>query len=88
MNITIYVVFGATGEYSDRTEWMVQAFMKEELAQALVLNATTRANEVEVCRNSGAEYEDQYDESSMWDPKFRMYYNGTRYYYKPVELKQ
>lgn len=41
--MTIYVVSGSIGEYSDRTEWLVKAFTDEEKAKELVVNATDRA---------------------------------------------
>jgi hypothetical protein len=41
----IYVVFGTTGEYSDRREWTVKAFSEEKKAKKLVKDATRRANE-------------------------------------------
>ena len=30
---TIYIVYGSTGEYSDRSEWPVAAYMDETLAR-------------------------------------------------------
>jgi hypothetical protein len=32
----IYVVFGSTGEWSDKTDWLVKAFKDEEKARDLV----------------------------------------------------
>lgn len=40
----IYVVVGTTGEYSDRTEWMVCAYRDEQLAKDHVVAATAWAD--------------------------------------------
>lgn len=44
--MNIYVVIGTTGEYSDHREWPVAAYFSEKLAQAHVIRATQRANEL------------------------------------------
>lgn len=46
---TIYVVYGRTGEYSDRTEWPVRAFRTERAASDF------RAQLLETCRHLGVQ---------------------------------
>jgi hypothetical protein len=82
--ITIYVVFGRTGEYSDAQEWTVCAFRNEEKAKELVENATRRAKEIEVSRPS--DYHNPIG-GNEYDPHMLMDYTGTTYTYGPVELR-
>ncbi len=79
----IYVVIGYTGEYSDRTEWLVKAFNSEDAAKEHVLSATKRAKEIEATR------EDRYRSpkaANEFDPLMQMDYTGTYYNYESVEL--
>lgn len=77
----IFVVRGTTGEYSDRTEWPVKAFLSEKAAQELVIAATQRANEVFTDRS----YDRDIDKN-QFDPDMRMDYTGTSYMIETVEL--
>lgn len=81
----VYVVFGRTGEYSDREEWLVKAFTSENSAKELVLKATEAAAKVRTSRES--EYRVQKG-VNLFDPEMAMDYTGTFYYYEPVELEQ
>ena len=85
MSETIYVVFGTTGEYSDRTEWCVIAYRDENQAKEHVVNATRRANEIEVTRPSRFRV-DPAAGKNEFDPDMEMDYTGTSYYYAPVKL--
>jgi hypothetical protein len=82
---TIYVVSGSTGEYSDRTEWMVRAFVSEDAAMNLAVKATARAKELELTRKSRYEGVEGANEH---DPVMQMDYTGTTYRYDPVELDE
>lgn len=89
----IYVVIGMTGEYSDRTEWMVRAYTNKEAAQAVVVEYTKKAKELEVrCRlpKDNPLYFNRYSADLLRqqhpDPQFQMDYTGTEYYYEEVEL--
>lgn len=42
----VYIVIGATGEYSDHLEWPVKAYTDEDAAQDHVEKASRRANEL------------------------------------------
>jgi glucose-6-phosphate 1-dehydrogenase len=82
---TIYVVFGSTGEYSDRTEWPVLAYTSEINAQSHVTRATGYANTIFQAVESGEveKYSDQFDrlvQSNPYDSKMMMDYTGTNYY--------
>lgn len=79
----IYVVMGTTGEYSDRTEWPVKAFLDEERAKALVLAATERSKELQASR--ATKYE-RPKGVNQYDPSMEMDYTGTEYYLMTVPL--
>lgn len=86
----IYVVVGETGEYSDRTEWLVAAFDTEEAAKARVIKATDRARELEQWTDlddQPCRYSDAADKpTNQYDTKMRMAYTGTVYHYSAVPL--
>lgn len=44
--MTLYIVVGTIGEYSDRREWMVAAYEDEELARRHVELASARGREI------------------------------------------
>lgn len=77
---TLYVVMGTTGEYSDRTEWPVRAFLDETKAADLVLRAEAEARQLA--------YRSDHSRKSAADPNFRMDYTGTEYYIMPVPLDE
>jgi len=81
----IYVIFGATGEYSDRDEWIIKAYKNKEMAKSHLLNADKRAKEL------FKKYEDEpwnCKEENIYDPAFRMYYTGTQYYILQCEIEE
>ena len=82
--MVIYVVRGTTGEYSDRCEWPVKAFISEDAAKLLVTNATIEASRIQASRPS--DYQVPEGESNRYDPNMDMDYTGTTYYYETVEL--
>ena len=66
---------GTTGEYSDRDEWPVAAFLDKAQAEERVRLASERAREIEQNRGRGSETH------SEWDRNFRIdYNNGTHYF--------
>lgn len=84
---TIYVVTGSTGEYSDRSEWLVYAFHTEEAAQAYVdLLGVERQK---LPQRSWDWNDDQKIELAMraFDPRFSEDYTGTSWFVQAVELK-
>ncbi len=76
---TIWVVFGTTGEYSDRDEWPVRAFYSKSNAERLVAAATARANEI----FASEEYQSGVN---PYDPEMKMDYTGTTYYVVEVPI--
>jgi len=80
----VYVVFGTTGEYSDRCEWPVVGYLDEGLAKAHVLLATSRAKEWETSRKS--DFSDAPKGWSEYDKELSMDYTGTEYFYKTVDI--
>jgi len=85
----IWMVGGTTGEYSDRVEWVVDAWRSESEAQARVRFLDDKMREIGL----GA-YIDDYDtlgraELAMraFDPAFSCDYTGSHYYICEMELK-
>ena len=83
---TIYIVFGTTGEYSDRTEWPVAAYADKAQAETHV----TLAESWE--RLNGRDYSRlAYDRRSQlvnpYDPGYTRDYTGTSYSVGEVPLR-
>lgn len=83
--MTIYVVFGTTGEWSDRIEWPVKAFADEAKARHLVEQASAEARAIFARRKS--RYAPGDNETNPYDPTMLMSYTGTSYYVVHVELE-
>ena len=97
----VFVVIGSTGEYSDRTEWVVCAYKDEELAKQHVVLAKQRAQEIRVTRNdlvfpyhreSKAPYVyfggKPEEPASRYDLFIRVDYTGTDYWYTTTEIRE
>lgn len=84
----VYVVMGDTGEYSDRTEWSVSAYLDESKAAAHVARLDAWLIENKVSRNHAdvLVYEDRDKLRTPDDPHFTSDYTGTRYLIMAVEL--
>jgi hypothetical protein len=94
--MTIYVVMGSSGEYSDRYEYAVVAYKDNALAEQHVLAATQEANRIKLELNAFDWYDGNYDENekrkqailatSIYDANVSDdTYTGTRYYIVAVE---
>jgi len=78
----IHTVFGTTGEYSDRTEWAIISYYNEEIAKDHVVNATQRANEWEIEKDTKESWDYDIPEGfNKYDLDMQMDYTGTSYYY-------
>ena len=80
----VYIVCGTTGEYSDRSEWIVAAYAREADAKEHVLRAKEYAD---AWLKS---YQDKYigvAVKSPLDSRFRCDYIGTDYWYEELEVK-
>ena len=91
--MNIFVVFGSSGEYSDRNEWMVCAFRSEEAAQKKVTELTEKMQELGVTQANhqfSAEWYDLREEATakmrQLDENFYMDYTGTSYYIAETNL--
>ncbi len=81
----IYIVEGSTGEYSDRSEWVVCAFRSKEKAEELASKATLRAKELQ---GENWRYQSTEDRGiNEFDLEMNMDYTGTDYYVIETELK-
>lgn len=86
----VFVVMGATGEYSDHSEWPIAAYLDEATAQTHVQLAQSRANEIRTWRNEKGQeaYLLPYAERprNEYDYDMQSDYSGTMYYLIAVLL--
>jgi hypothetical protein len=85
---TIYVVQGSTGEYSDRTEWLVRAYHTEAEARAEVefLTAARRALNPHDPDDTWAHMDRIEAAMQAFDPRYQEDYTGSRWFVSSVEL--
>jgi len=90
----IWIVYGSTGEYSDRVEWAVMAYTDELKARVHVENCTAWFREYGPYANLAprepkwAAYIRWNDQklANPYDPNMSVDYTGTRWYLDEVEL--
>lgn len=73
--MTIYIVTGSTGEYSDRTDWFVCGYRDKAQAEVHVTLAQEWSNE----KFRDDDRRCDWDEKCPFDPNHQMQYTGTRY---------
>jgi len=78
----IWIVSGATGQYSDYSEWNVAAFKSKEKADKFCQDCQIEADKV---KDSGYEERDNF--THKHDPQFYMDYQGTSYSVEMVEIR-
>lgn len=86
----IYVVGGTSGEYSDRTEWLVDAWETRQAAEARVVELKTLLQKLGITT-----YFDEWSDEGKAliakmrkeDPAFQYDYTGTDYYVSECDLK-
>jgi hypothetical protein len=88
----IYVVVGQTGEYSDRTDWYVCAYLDEAKATKHADEAMKWAvqNE-EKCSEMTYEtdyYSEDFTFGNPWDEDMQMQSRRTDYYVAAVEIRE
>jgi len=91
MSRKIYIVEGSTGEYSDRTEWVVEAYFNKDSAQAKI-NILSRIYNEFIALNGGTNF--KYFESGKrifehmkeHDANFQHDYTGTAWYLIETDL--
>lgn len=81
----IYIVFGATGEYSDHREWVVKAYTKKEAAEEMVTKCTEEGNRIKSKYGVGWNW-NHADVPHKYDPGFHWDYSGFNYYIVECEL--
>lgn len=75
--LNIWVVYGETGEYSDRCEWTVCGYTTEEKAKEHSINAQKVADDLrKIYKNTHIP-----SKANPYDLTMSMDYNGTRYGY-------
>ena len=90
--MSLFIVIGTTGEYSDRSEWIVAAYWDQE--KALEHAARARRRTAEIAASFGSNYLDLLkarDASdpgtkNIWDPNWSRDYTGTDYTVAEVPL--
>ena len=85
----IWVVLGTTGEYSERSEWVVDAWRSEAEAQDRVEFLKSRMHELGIGAYDryGTKYEAACVEMRKEDACFSNDYTGTEWYVSATELK-
>ena len=85
-----YVVIGTTGEYSDRSEWLVKAFNTESEAKVYVVLCEAQGRLAELARNKGEidTWGDIPERYLKYDKAMYIDYTGVSYYYEEVELEE
>lgn len=88
--MTIYVIIGSTGEYSDRDEWLVRGFSTEEKASQFTQRANDMSKEIEreMVRQGTYWYDKDKIGERPLDPNFRIDYTGTEYHCEKVEVDE
>ena len=89
----IYIVFGKTGEYSDRTEWPVVAYTQEIDAQSHVAAATAKAREIKAAIDTYDDddydgYAEEMCKTNQFDSRMQYSYTGASYHIEETELKE
>lgn len=80
---TLFLVWGQTGEYADRTEWVVCAHDTEEGAKRHVAAAQARADEL---YSDFSGYQEIPLGANEYDAGMRTDYTGVTYCCGPVDL--
>ena len=93
--MTIWIVEGSTGEYSDHHEWIAGCYTREDTAKEHVVLATAwaRANGISGEHDRGGDYNtvsDYYDArpTNPYDPSMSVSYTGVYYTCYPVRLSE
>ena len=83
MKVKIWVVSGSCGNYSDRVEWNVCAYISKKDAQEHTANAQVKA----IRLHNQYSYCDIPKGANEYDPDMVSDYTGTTYYCKMIELR-
>ena len=83
----IYIVYGNTGEYSDRREWTVAAYADEAMAREHAELAMRWYQENDAFEQSRKESDWQQKNPNPYDPYMSIDYTGTDWTVGEVELR-
>lgn len=94
-NVSVYVVMGITGEFSDTRQWSVAAYLSPSDAQAHAEAAQQRAKALAAwcCPDCNKPYRRSHGScpspkpSNEYDPTMRIDYTGTEYDVEEVPLR-
>jgi hypothetical protein len=85
----IYILYGQTGEYSDRTDWFVAAYMSkiEAVKHEKLCEAWCHKSGCSYRKNYGSRIErDLLEGKNPYDPGMKVDYTGVQYCILPVPL--
>jgi len=92
MKNVIYIVMGSTGEYSDKSEWLVKAFDSEDAAESFAHHLNDNLVSLGVCKYQDPNFNTYYENRDLiektmrqQDPEFQLDYTGTNYIVVAVE---
>lgn len=84
----MYVIIGTTGEWEDRTRWLVAVVNGLDLAEKYIHALNMRYRSIpDMDPMNFDRWREYMDHMSPLDPKFQLDYNGTSYYYEEVDYK-
>ncbi len=97
--ITVYIIEGSTGEYSDHREWPVAVYLHEDLAKRHIELATQRAHELmqkydnNYCSYRwGSGYNQRTgplpEDINIYDLDMQWDYTGINYNYYKIEVRE
>lgn len=79
--MTVFIVHGTSGEYSDRSEWIVAGYLKDADAKAHVEQAEQYAKVWCAKHNYIEPHPNPFDEQACAS------YTGISYWYEEIEIK-
>lgn len=85
----VYLVYGSTGEYSDRSEWVVAAYVEEDAARQHAELANGQLREAGVHsddRRADHDVREEFVGKFYLDTECRIDYTGTSYGVQKVPL--
>lgn len=91
-DVTIFVCFVSTGEYSDRTEWSLHGYFSEDEAKGFVSRSDELHRKLWVDGGAEDDYEKREELFQLgWNPEAPNLdcpdYTGFRFWYEPVVVK-
>ena len=89
MSKTIYLLTGTSGEYSDRSDWNVRAFVAKKGAEALKTRLEEMENRRRALRSDG-DYdaaEALEEEVKILDPNNSSFWSSTDYAIEEIQLE-